>query len=253
MPGLIFEKAHHTSNMQHNDRQRGNVFFSVCCKSFLSSDLWQLMSGRIGSPAAACSVAGGFCYGRLLDESCIVRESQNSPSPARASDRLLSICVHEKHDVLSFFLGKRSLPVLRFASCEAVVEEPGDRQKLEELSSRETRHPAVFTWQTQFAGAALRILRSRRGRSRGIGGSSRSFWIFRPCAGARWRNGRRRKIHRDETSAVPRQRVANSVTKRAARGQRTAWTGSTFRDPARSAPTQFAQAARPPRDSPLPD
>jgi hypothetical protein len=91
MPGLVFEKAHHTSNMQHNDRQRGKVFFSVCCKSFLNSDLRQLMSGRIGSPAAACSVAGGFCYGRLLDESCIARESQNSPSPARAYDRLLSI------------------------------------------------------------------------------------------------------------------------------------------------------------------
>ncbi len=36
-------------------------------------------------------VAGGFCYGRLLDESWIARESQNSPAPARASDRLLSI------------------------------------------------------------------------------------------------------------------------------------------------------------------
>jgi hypothetical protein len=53
------------------------------------------MSGRIGSPAAACSVAGGFCYGRLLDESCIARESQNSPSPARAYDRLLSIGSYE--------------------------------------------------------------------------------------------------------------------------------------------------------------
>jgi hypothetical protein len=36
-------------------------------------------------------VAGGFCYRRLFDESCIARESQNSPAPARASDRLLSI------------------------------------------------------------------------------------------------------------------------------------------------------------------
>jgi hypothetical protein len=36
-------------------------------------------------------VAGRFCYGRLLDESSIARESQNSPAPARASDRLLSI------------------------------------------------------------------------------------------------------------------------------------------------------------------
>jgi hypothetical protein len=128
-----------------------------------------VLKGPIGSPAAACSVAGGFCYGRLLDESRIARESQNSPSPARASDRLLSICVHEKHDVLSFFLGKRSLLVLRFASCEAVVEEPGDRRKLEELCSRKTSHRAIFSWQTQFAGAALRILRSSRG---GAGGSA---------------------------------------------------------------------------------
>jgi hypothetical protein len=38
-------------------------------------------------------VAGGFCYRMLLDESCIARESQNSPAPARASDRLLSISI----------------------------------------------------------------------------------------------------------------------------------------------------------------
>ena len=36
-------------------------------------------------------VAGGFCYRMLVDESRIARESQNSPAPARASDRLLSI------------------------------------------------------------------------------------------------------------------------------------------------------------------
>jgi hypothetical protein len=42
----------------------------------------------------------------LLDESYIARESQNSPAPARASDRLLSICIHEKHDIVSFFLGR---------------------------------------------------------------------------------------------------------------------------------------------------
>jgi len=47
---------------------------------------------------------------------------------------------------LSQSLGKRSLLVLRFASCEAV-----------------------------FDGA-------------GIGGSSRSFWIFRPCSGRHDRN-----------------------------------------------------------------
>jgi hypothetical protein len=28
-------------------------------------------------------------------------------------------CIHEKHDIVSFFLGKRSLLVLRMASCHA--------------------------------------------------------------------------------------------------------------------------------------
>jgi hypothetical protein len=28
-------------------------------------------------------------------------------------------CIHEKHDIVSFFLGKRSLLVLRTASCHA--------------------------------------------------------------------------------------------------------------------------------------
>jgi hypothetical protein len=69
-----------------------------------------VLTGRIGSPAAACSIAGGFCYRMLSDESCIAHESQNSPAPARASDRLLSGNLHEKHDIVSFFLGKRSLP-----------------------------------------------------------------------------------------------------------------------------------------------
>jgi hypothetical protein len=32
-------------------------------------------------------------------------------------------CLHEKHSILLFFLGKRSLLVLRFASCEAISEE----------------------------------------------------------------------------------------------------------------------------------
>jgi hypothetical protein len=45
-------------------------------------------------------VAGGFCYGRLLDESYIARESQNSPAPARASDRLLNIWLQAKHDIV---------------------------------------------------------------------------------------------------------------------------------------------------------
>jgi hypothetical protein len=46
-------------------------------------------------------VAGGFCYRMLLDESCIARESQNSPASARASDRLLSIPLYEKHELVS--------------------------------------------------------------------------------------------------------------------------------------------------------
>jgi hypothetical protein len=66
-------------------------------------------------------VAGGFCYRMLVDESCIARESQNSPAPARASDRLLSGNLHEKHDIVSFFLGKRSLLVLTPPSGPGVV------------------------------------------------------------------------------------------------------------------------------------
>jgi hypothetical protein len=41
-----------------------------------------------------------------------------------------------------------------------------DRRKLEELSSRKTQRPAVFSWQTQFASALVRILRSSLGWSR---------------------------------------------------------------------------------------
>ena len=41
--------------------------------------------------------------------------------------------LHEKHDIVSFFLGKRSLLVLRFASCEAAPNRSRDRRKLEEL------------------------------------------------------------------------------------------------------------------------
>ena len=45
-------------------------------------------------------VAGGFCYRMLLDKSCIARESQNAPAPPRASDRLLTIWLLAKHDVV---------------------------------------------------------------------------------------------------------------------------------------------------------
>jgi hypothetical protein len=65
--------------------------------------LWDCAGDGMPHWFAGCGmlVAGGFCYGRLLDESCIARESQNSPAPARASDRFLSICVPEKHDIMS--------------------------------------------------------------------------------------------------------------------------------------------------------
>ena len=39
----------------------------------------QVLICSIGSQVCGMLVAGGFCYGRLLDESCIARESQNSP------------------------------------------------------------------------------------------------------------------------------------------------------------------------------
>ena len=43
-------------------------------------------------------VAGGFCYGMLLDESCIARESQNSPDSCaclRPAPQHLGISLHE--------------------------------------------------------------------------------------------------------------------------------------------------------------
>ena len=82
-------------------------------------------------------VAGGFCYRMLLDESCIARESQNSPAPARASDRLLSIwslgapaspnlafqhkyeAMKEVIAIVKPFLAERVLEALKFAPLEA--------------------------------------------------------------------------------------------------------------------------------------
>jgi hypothetical protein len=37
-------------------------------------------------------------------------------------------CLHAKHGILPFSLGKRSLLVLRMASCHAVVREPGSAE-----------------------------------------------------------------------------------------------------------------------------
>jgi len=38
-----------------------------------------LLRAESSPPVCGMLVAGGFCYGRLLDESGIARESQNSP------------------------------------------------------------------------------------------------------------------------------------------------------------------------------
>jgi hypothetical protein len=46
----------------------------------------------------------------------------------------------------------------------------------------------------------------------GIGGSSRRFWIFRPSGECAAVGRGRRKIHRDETSAVPAAHVAADGT-----------------------------------------
>ena len=59
-----------------------------------------VLTGRNGSPAAACSA---------------------SESRSRGIGGSSRSCLHVKHGILPFSLGKRSLLVLRFASCEAVV------------------------------------------------------------------------------------------------------------------------------------
>jgi len=69
-------------------------------------------------------VAGGFCYGRLLDGSSVARESQNSPD-----------------------------------SCACLRPAP------QHPCSRKTSHRAIFSWQTQFAGAAHGILPCHPGRA----------------------------------------------------------------------------------------
>ena len=57
-------------------------------------------------------VAGGFCYRMLVDDGESLVSRRIHRTPARASDRLLSGNLYEKHDIVSFFLGKRSLLVL---------------------------------------------------------------------------------------------------------------------------------------------
>jgi len=115
-------------------------------------------------------------------------EGQRSPRRPGVTPRISSAAVpHPQHPPRISADRGPFLQKNRFNRKNQPVREPAthrrltsrDRRKLEELSSRETWHPAIFAWQTQFAGTALRILRSSLGRA-GIGGSSRSFWIFRP-------------------------------------------------------------------------
>jgi hypothetical protein len=84
-------------------------------------------------------------------------------------------------------LGKRSLLVLRFASCEAVVVEPGIGG-----SSRSCVHAKHDILSFFLGKRSLLVLRFASCEAvldePGIGGSSRSFWIFRPGWGMRLRN-----------------------------------------------------------------
>jgi hypothetical protein len=53
-------------------------------------------------------------------------------------------CIHEKHDIVSFFLGKRSLLVLRFASCEAVFDEGGLPEHRSEHQAPRRQSPTII-------------------------------------------------------------------------------------------------------------
>jgi len=108
-PPSVFKTSspHHTAPRHYGGKRIAACFSCTRHReprAFLVHPHWFAGCGML--------VAGGFCYRMLVDESYIARESQNSPAPARASDRLLSIRVHEKHDIVSFFLGKRSLLVV---------------------------------------------------------------------------------------------------------------------------------------------
>ena len=83
-------------------------------------------------------------------------------------------CLHEKHSVLLFFLGKRSLLVLRFASCEAVIGEAGIGG-----SSRSCLHEKHSVLLFFLGKRSLLVLRFASCEAvigeAGIGGSSRSI------------------------------------------------------------------------------
>jgi hypothetical protein len=86
-------------------------------------------------------VAGGFCYRMLLDESRIARESQNSPAPARASDRLLSIGVEAVE------------------RCHAAPGPEGRVSTSRRMSAKKKSHDAMF-----FVNTARRLRHARRRR-----------------------------------------------------------------------------------------
>jgi hypothetical protein len=54
-----------------------------------------------------------------------LRILRSSLRPGRAPRTPKRGCIHEKHDIVSFFLGDRRSLVLRFASCEAVLDQGG--------------------------------------------------------------------------------------------------------------------------------
>jgi hypothetical protein len=95
-------------------------------------------------------------------------------------------CLHEKHSVLLFFLGKRSLLVFRFTSCETVLGGAGIGG-----SSRSCLHEKHSVLLFFLGKRSLLVFRFASCETvlggAGIGGSSRSFWIFRPCRGMRCR------------------------------------------------------------------
>jgi len=111
-------------------------------------------------------------------------------------------CLHAKHDIVSFSLCKRSLLVLRFASCKAVLGEPGISGS--SRSCLHAKHDVVSFSLCKRSLLVLRFASCEAGLGEpGIGGSSRSVRIFRPSGECTAVGRGRRKILRDETSAVP--------------------------------------------------
>jgi len=83
-------------------------------------------------------------------------------------------CLHEKHSVLLFFLGKRSLLVLRLASCEAVMGRAGIGGSSRSCLHEKHRILRFFLGKRSLLVLRLASCEAVMGRA-GIGGSSRSL------------------------------------------------------------------------------